>query len=111
MKIRSLLASTLAAAKSMIYPRDKLSVWLLDDGGTEAKRTHKDPWFALAATRRHEQLKALCKAMGVNYHARKKNDHAKAGNLNDGLRRFRSPIWSWCLTPTMRRFANSSRKP
>ena len=81
-----LLAATLAAAKSMIYPRDKLSIWLLDDGGTEAKRTHKDPVQALAATRRHEQLKALCKAMGVNYHARKKNDHAKAGNLNDGLR-------------------------
>ena len=81
-----LLAATLAAAKSMIYPRDKLTIWLLDDGGTDAKRTHKDPAQALAATRRHEQLKALCKAMGVNYHARKKNDHAKAGNLNDGLR-------------------------
>lgn len=81
-----LLASTLAAAKSMIYPRDKLTIWLLDDGGTDAKRMHKDPLVALAATRRHEQLKALCKAMGVNYHARKKNDHAKAGNLNDGLR-------------------------
>lgn len=81
-----LLAATLAAAKSMIYPRDKLSIWLLDDGGTEAKRRHKDPAQALAATRRHEQLKALCRAMGVNYHARSKNDHAKAGNLNDGLR-------------------------
>ncbi|AKI02377.1 cellulose synthase catalytic subunit (UDP-forming) [Hoeflea sp. IMCC20628] len=81
-----LLAATLAAAKSMIYPRDKMSIWLLDDGGTEAKRSQKDPILALAATRRHEQLKALCKAMGVNYHARKKNDHAKAGNLNDGLR-------------------------
>ncbi len=87
-----LLAGTLAAAKSMIYPRDKLSIWLLDDGGTEAKRTHKDPTVALAATRRHEQLKALCKAMGVNYHARKKNDHAKAGNLNDGLRVSRSEL-------------------
>ncbi len=81
-----LLAGTLAAVKSMLYPRDKLTIWLLDDGGTEAKRTHKTPQLALAATRRHEQLKALCNAMGANYHARKKNDHAKAGNLNDGLR-------------------------
>ena len=81
-----LLAGTLAAAKSMVYPREKLNIYLLDDGGTEAKRTHKDPRTALAATRRHEQLKALCQAMGVHYHARKKNDHAKAGNLNDGLR-------------------------
>lgn len=87
-----LLAATLAAAKSMIYPRDKLTIWLLDDGGTDAKRTHKDPAQALAATRRHEQLKALCKAMGVNYHARKKNDHAKAGNLNDGLRVSRADL-------------------
>ncbi|MGJ8572124.1 MAG: UDP-forming cellulose synthase catalytic subunit [Hoeflea sp.] len=87
-----LLAGTLAAAKSMIYPRDKVSIWLLDDGGTEAKRTQKDPVLAIAATRRHEQLKALCRAMGVNYHARKKNDHAKAGNLNDGLRVSRAEL-------------------
>jgi cellulose synthase (UDP-forming) len=49
-----LLAATLAAAKSMIYPRDKLSVWLLDDGGTEAKRTHKDP----VGARRHPASRA-----------------------------------------------------
>ncbi|MCF3642954.1 UDP-forming cellulose synthase catalytic subunit [Rhizobium sp. TRM95111] len=81
-----LLAGTLAAAKSMVYPKDKLSVYLLDDGGTEAKRNHKDPRVSLAAIRRHEQLKALCAAMGVHYHARKQNDHAKAGNLNEGLK-------------------------
>ena len=81
-----LLAMTLAAAKSMAYPKDKLNIFLLDDGGTEAKRTHKDPRISVAALRRHEQLKALCAAMGVTYHARKKNDHAKAGNLNEGLK-------------------------
>ncbi|MDQ0319219.1 cellulose synthase (UDP-forming) [Pararhizobium capsulatum DSM 1112] len=81
-----LLAITLAAAKSMAYPKDKLNIFLLDDGGTEAKRTHKDPRVSVAAIPRHEQLKALCTAMGVTYHARKKNDHAKAGNLNEGLK-------------------------
>lgn len=81
-----MLAATLAAAKSMLYPREKLKIFLLDDGGTEAKRNHKDPRVALAAMRRHELLKSLCEAMGVTYHARAKNDHAKAGNLNDGLR-------------------------
>ena len=81
-----LLAGTLAAAKSMLYPREKLNIYLLDDGGTDAKRNHKDPRVALAAMRRHELLKSLCDAMGVHYHARQKNDHAKAGNLNDGLR-------------------------
>jgi len=81
-----LLAGTLAAAKSMLYPRDRLAVYLLDDGGTEAKRNHKDPRIAIAAIRRHEQLKALCAALGVHYHARRQNDHAKAGNLNEGLK-------------------------
>ena len=33
-----LLATTLAAAKGMDYPADKLTVWLLDDGGTDQKR-------------------------------------------------------------------------
>lgn len=81
-----LLAGTLAAAKSLLYPKDKLNVYLLDDGGTEAKRNHKDPRISIAAIRRHEQLKALCASLGVHYHARKQNDHAKAGNLNEGLK-------------------------
>jgi len=34
----ALLANTLAAARSMDYPADKLVVWLLDDGSTEQKR-------------------------------------------------------------------------
>ena len=80
-----LLALTLAAAKSMIYPKDKLTVYLLDDGGTEQKRNQKDPKLAMAAQRRHEKLKALCAAMDVRYHTRKRNEHAKAGNLNEGL--------------------------
>jgi cellulose synthase (UDP-forming) len=81
-----LLATTLAAAKAMAYPKHLLNIYLLDDGGTEAKRTHKDPRVAMAAIRRHEQLKALCEAMDVHYQARKRNDHAKAGNLNEGLK-------------------------
>ena len=81
-----LLAVTLAAAKSMVYPREKLTVYLLDDGGTDAKRNHKDPRVALAAIRRNELLKSLCEAMGVVYQARARNDHAKAGNLNEGLK-------------------------
>lgn len=81
-----LLALTLAAAKSMNYPKDRFTVYLLDDGGTDAKCNHKDPKSALAARRRREELSALCESLGVRYHARKENTHAKAGNLNDGLR-------------------------
>ena len=80
-----LLALTLAAAKSMNYPQDKLAVYLLDDGGTDAKCSHKDPRVAVQAMKRREQLKALCAALGVKYHARRENSHAKAGNLNAGL--------------------------
>ncbi|MFN3628293.1 MAG: glycosyltransferase, partial [Parvibaculum sp.] len=80
-----LLALTLAAAKSMNYPADKLTVYLLDDGGTDAKCNHSDPRAALAARRRREELQALAAALGVRYHARAENSHAKAGNLNSGL--------------------------
>lgn len=80
-----LLAMTLAAAKSMAYPKDKLTVYLLDDGGTDAKCNHRDPRVSLAARSRREQLSALCEAMDVRYHARRENSHAKAGNLNAGL--------------------------
>ena len=37
-RMPELLANTLAAAKSMDYPADKVDVWLLDDGGTLQKR-------------------------------------------------------------------------
>jgi len=80
-----LLALTLAAAKSMNYPADKLTVYLLDDGGTDAKCSQSDPRAAIAARRRREELQALSAALGVRYHARAENTHAKAGNLNAGL--------------------------
>jgi len=80
-----LLALTLAAAKSMNYPADKLTVYLLDDGGTDAKCSQSDPRAAIAARRRREELQALSAALGVCYHARAENSHAKAGNLNAGL--------------------------
>ena len=38
-----LLATTLAAAKAMDYPADQLTVWLLDDGGTDEKCIVDDP--------------------------------------------------------------------
>ncbi|MGE6740354.1 UDP-forming cellulose synthase catalytic subunit [Allorhizobium pseudoryzae] len=81
-----LLALTLAAAKALDYPKDKLAIYLLDDGGTDAKCGHSDPRVAHAARRRRLELQSLCQALGVRYHARAKNDHAKAGNLNAGLK-------------------------
>lgn len=81
-----ILAATMAAALSMDYPSDKLKVWLLDDGGTTQKRGDKNPEKAAAAKARFESLQALCKTLGAHYLTRDKNEHAKAGNMNNGMK-------------------------
>lgn len=81
----TILATTLAAALSMDYPADKLTVWLLDDGGTEQKCHDADPRKAAAARERRATLQALCDDLGARYLTRARNEHAKAGNLNNGL--------------------------
>ena len=80
-----LLATTLAAAKAMTYPEDKLTVWLLDDGGTDEKCSSQNALAALQARERRAELQALCAALDVRYLTRARNLHAKAGNLNNGL--------------------------
>jgi cellulose synthase (UDP-forming) len=80
-----LIANTLAAAKAMDYPADRLTVWLLDDGGTDEKCSSKVFTTAAAAQARRAELQALCAELGVRYLTRSRNVHAKAGNLNNGL--------------------------
>ena len=80
-----IVAPTLAAAKRMIYPADKLNVFLLDDGGTEQKLGSDDPVVANRAANRRRDMQALCAELGVRYLTREENTHAKAGNLNGGL--------------------------
>ncbi|WP_029354417.1 UDP-forming cellulose synthase catalytic subunit [Bosea sp. 117] len=81
----TLLASTLAAAKAIDYPADKFTVWLLDDGGTDQKCEQDDPLAAQQAQERRAELTALCEGLGCRYLTRRRNEHAKAGNLNNGL--------------------------
>ncbi|MFD2235914.1 UDP-forming cellulose synthase catalytic subunit [Aureimonas populi] len=81
-----LLANTLAAALQMDYPSDRLKVWLLDDGGSLQKRNSEHAGEAQAAERRHRELNALCDELGATYLTRERNEHAKAGNLNNGLK-------------------------
>jgi cellulose synthase (UDP-forming) len=81
-----ILATTIAAAKSMEYPPEKLTVWLLDDGGTDQKCSDKNPEKAEAARVRRVSLQTLCMQMGAVYLTRKKNEHAKAGNMNNALK-------------------------
>lgn len=82
---RALLAATLAAARGMDYPADKLTIWLLDDGSTDEKINSDDALTSIAARRRREDLSRLCEDFGVRYLTRAENKHAKAGNLNNGL--------------------------
>ncbi len=81
----TILAMTVAAAKGMDYPAEKLTVWLLDDGGTDQKCADTDPLRAEAARRRRVTLQTLCRELGAIYLTRTRNEHAKAGNLNNGL--------------------------
>ncbi|MGE0744377.1 MAG: UDP-forming cellulose synthase catalytic subunit [Rhodospirillales bacterium] len=82
-----LLRVTLVAARRIRYPADRLNVYLLDDGGTDQKRNDPDPAVARAARERHVRLQRLCADTGVRYLARRRNEHAKAGNLNAALPR------------------------
>ena len=84
---RDLLRVTLTAATQIRYPAAKLRVYLLDDGGTSAKRADPDRRKAAAAWERHETLQHLCAELGVGYLTREHNAHAKAGNINAALPR------------------------
>lgn len=80
-----LLEVTLLAATQVAYPREKVTVYLLDDGGTEQKRNDPDPKIARQARERHKALMALTERVGARYLTRERNDHAKAGNVNAAL--------------------------
>ena len=81
-----LLEVTLTAALNVSYPAGRMKVYLLDDGGTLAKRRQADPVKAAEAQARHERLQAMCERLGAHYLTREKNEHAKAGNLNSALK-------------------------
>lgn len=83
---RILLANTLAAAKNMDWPADKLVVWLLDDGSTLQKRNGDNLADVRTAEARHADLQQLAADLDVRYLTRERNEHAKAGNLNNGLK-------------------------
>lgn len=82
-----LLEVTLLAAAYVRYPKEKLKIYLLDDGGTLQKRQDPDPLKAAAALGRHQELQQLCREIGAHYLTRERNEHAKAGNINAALKR------------------------
>ncbi len=62
------LEKTIIGAVNLDWPRDRLRVWVLDDG--------RRPW-----------LEALAHELGAGYMTRPDNLHAKAGNINAGISR------------------------
>ncbi|MES2887714.1 MAG: UDP-forming cellulose synthase catalytic subunit [Pseudomonadota bacterium] len=81
----SIIRPTVIAATQMRYPKHKLHVYLLDDGGTTQKCNDKDPVKAAGARERAAELKAIAERFGATYLTRERNEHAKAGNINSAL--------------------------
>jgi len=81
-----ILKTTLLAAKNIRYPKNKLKIYLLDDGGTLQLRNDPDLNKAQQAKKRHQLLKQMCSRLGVIYLTREKNVNAKAGNINEALK-------------------------
>ena len=63
----SLLEKTILASTRIKYPKEKIKVYVLDDG-------------------KNNELKLLCEHYNVNYITRENNEFAKAGNINNALK-------------------------
>jgi cellulose synthase (UDP-forming) len=63
----SVVRSTVLAAQSIDWPRDKIKIFVLDDG-------------------RREEFRVFCEQIGVTHVTRDNNRHAKAGNINAALK-------------------------
>lgn len=63
----AIVKGTVYAALALDWPADKLTIWLLDDGGRESFREFAD-------------------GVGIRYVARPTHEHAKAGNINHALK-------------------------
>ena len=59
--------TTVVAATAMDWPKDKLNIYVLDDG-------------------KRAEFAKFCEEIGVHYMTRPDNSHAKAGNLNHALK-------------------------
>ena len=79
----TIVRMTVTAATQIQYPKEKLNIYILDDGGTHAKRRSRETGHQ--AWRRHYNLRKLAKELGVQYITRDTNQKAKAGNINHAL--------------------------
>lgn len=63
----NVVKNTIYASLGIDWPKDKLKIWILDDGG-------------------REEFRQFAKTVGVEYIARTTHEHAKAGNINNALK-------------------------
>jgi cellulose synthase (UDP-forming) len=74
---------TVIGSTQIDYPKDKLRIYILDDGSTVARRDN--PKTASSAIERHDRIREMAADLGVSYLTRANNEHAKAGNINSAL--------------------------
>ncbi|MBX0311896.1 MAG: glycosyltransferase, partial [Sulfurihydrogenibium sp.] len=84
-----IIKTTALAAISMDYPQDKFNVYILDDGGTTQKLNDPDPVKREENRQRAQAIKDFVNEVGGNLHylTRERNLHAKAGNINEALKK------------------------
>lgn len=84
-----IVITTALAAASMDYPQEKFKVYILDDGGTAQKLNDPDPDRRRENYERAMQLKKFVEDYNGNiyYLTRERNLHAKAGNINEALKK------------------------
>lgn len=63
----SVVKNTIYASLGIDWPKDKVTIWILDDGG-------------------REEFRQFAQTVGVKYIARTTHEHAKAGNINNALK-------------------------
>ena len=63
----NVVKNTVYASLGIDWPKDKISVWILDDGN-------------------REEFRQFARDVGVEYIARATHEHAKAGNINNALK-------------------------
>ncbi|MGL4505517.1 MAG: glycosyltransferase, partial [Aeromonas sobria] len=63
----TIVKGTVYASLALDWPKDKLTIWLLDDGG-------------------RDEFRQFAEEVGIRYVARATHEHAKAGNINHALK-------------------------
>ncbi|MCW8800304.1 MAG: glycosyltransferase [Desulfobacter sp.] len=76
---------TALAATQILYPKEKRTIHILDDGGTKQRLNDANKEKAQAAGLRSNKLKQIASELSVIYATRDENVSAKAGNLNEAL--------------------------